>query len=807
MGRLTYKGSTALNLRGGFLSFLKGFYRATALLLAVVLFVCISAADVSAEITGDEAFNNMQWDIVFEDNIQSAHGVIQSICCTDYYIITIENTTEDPNQPDTVSAYYKLDHDEYGNDVEQYSLAKRVNDFDWEHGNGMTYNPRTNEIYVAPYTALRPENAGCIFVMDPNTLSYKNTIKIADGYNILGIEYLEDSDEYMIITNDSGGYSIKRLDANFQIIDDFGPTSTSPGVNYQDFCVDGDYLLISPLTFGMGIGEYVNIFSISRRGIIQSAFFNPGDQGAQHYEPESICEPEPGVFLMPVTATGYDGSMYVYFYRTVLPYYFTVDVTSQTVDTATLSDSVNEKLPYNADTMKTELTAKARAGGNVKTDAAAGTDESQKAAVATDTNGNKKTADAAGADGNTKTAATAANDGNKKTAAATANDGNVKSAAAGTSTNENAASKGSIGNDRLNKNALTASDDKYNVSALAAVMEDTGGSVTEGSAKVLRGTGYAVNYTPKEGYETSSVFVDGEEIDLEEYPDRYVIENIQENHTVDVTFAVKPTPIPTPTPTEKPQEITKPSQAEGAGIDESSNSTPGENADSSETDSKKGESSGKSSGGFLAGLGSIFSAIGGLVKGALSAVGGFFKGIGSLIMRGLRAIGSFFAGIPKLFSKPVTKGGKTVGSVVFKVLLAVLALLFVALGISVVHVQQVRKKKAEELKRKRERVRRQLEAEIEAIDLDSIPVPQPTWQKPDAKKTDSRMTETGKQRRKKQEIGKQETRKQETRKQETGKKETRKQETRKQETGKKETRKQETRKQETGKKNKNPEQK
>ena len=722
MGRLAHKGSTALNLRGGFLSFLKGFYRATALLLAVVLFVCISAADVSAEITGDDAFNNMQWDIVFEDNIQSAHGVIQSICCTDYYIITIENTSEDPNQPDTVSAYYKLAYDENGNDVEQYSLAKRVNDFDWEHGNGMTYNPRTNEIYVALYTALRPENAGCIFVMDPDTLSFKNSIKIADGYNILGIEYLEDSDEYMIITNDSGGYSIKRLDANFQVIDDFGPTSTSPGVNYQDFCVDGDYLLISPLTFGMGIGEYVNIFSISRRGMIQSAYFNPGDQGAQHYEPESICEPEPGVFLMPVTATGYDGSMYVYFYQTVLPYYFTVEVTSQTVDTATLSDSGNEKLPYNADTMKTELSGAVRSGGNVKTAATAAADGKVKSAAAADT------------DGSTKTAATAPTDGK------------AKSAATGASTNTNAAAKGSIGNDRLNRNGLTASDDKYNVSALAAVMEDTGGSVTEGSAQVLRGTGYAVNYTPKEGYETSSVFVDGEEIDLEEYPDRYVIENIQENHTVDVTFAVKPTPIPTPT--EKPQEITKPSQAESTGTGESGDGTSGENADASGKDSKKGESDGASSGGFLAGLGSMFSAIGGLIKGALSAVGGFFKGIGSLIVRGLRAIGSFFAGIPKFFSKPATKSGKTVGNVFIKVLLAILGVLLIALGISFVHVQQVRKKKAEESKRKRERVRRQLEAEIEAIDLDSIPVPPPTWQKPDAKKPNTKKQETGKKRQK-----------------------------------------------------------
>ena len=724
MGRLAYKGSTALNLRGGFLSFSKGLYRATALLLAVVLFVCISAVSVSAEITGDDAFNNMQWEVVFDDSIQSAHGVIQSICCTDYYIITIENTSEDPNQPDTVSAFYKLDHDEYGNDVEQYSLAKRVTDFDWEHGNGMTYNPRTHEIYVALYTALRPENAGCIFVMDPDTLSFKNSIKIADGYNILGIEYLVDSDEYMIITNDSGGYSIKRLDANFQIIDDFGPTNTSPGVNYQDFCVDGDYLLISPLTFGMGIGEYVNIFSISRRGIIQSAYFNPGDQGAQYYEPESICETEPGVFLMPVTATGYDGSMHVYFYQTALPYYFTVEVTSQTLDSEALSDSGNENSAFTSNTMKADVPETAKSGGNVKTAAVVSTDGNKKAAADAGTDGNKKTATAAGPDGNKKTAA-----------AATANDGKAKSAAKA-STNAKTADQSGIGNDRLNISGQTASDDKYNANALAAVMKDTGGSVTEGSAQVLRGTGYAINYTPNEGYETASVFVDGEEIDLEEYPDRYVIENIQENHTVDVTFAVKPTPIPTPS--EKPQEITKPSQAEGTGTNESGEGSSGENADASGTDSKKGESSEKSSGGFIAGLGGIFSAIGGLVKGALSAVGSLFKGIGSLIIRCFRAIGSFFAGIPKFFSKPATKSGKSVGSVLIRVLLVIFVLLIILLGITVIRVQKVRKKKAEESKRKRDRVLRQLEAEIDAIDINSIPVPPPEWTKQTAKKTRKR---------------------------------------------------------------------
>ncbi len=681
MDRLTYKGSTALDLRGGFLSFSKGFYRATALLLAVVLFVCISAVDVRAEITGDDAFNNMQWEVVFDDSIQSAHGVIQSICCTDYYIITIENTTEDPNQPDTVSAYYKYPYDEYGNAVEQYALAKRVQDFDWEHGNGMTYNPRTGEIYVALYTSLRPENAGCIFVMDPDTLSFKNSIKIADGYNILGIEYLEESDEYMIITNDSGGYSIKRLDSNFQVIDDFGPTSTSPGVNYQDFCVDGDYLLISPLTFGMGIGEYVNIFSISRRGIIQSAYFNPGDLGAQHYEPESICELEPGVFLMPVTATGYDGSMHVYFYRTVMPYYFTVEVTTQTVDAESMSDPENEDLPYNGETMKADLAKTSAASDGKKTDLT----KASAVSGGTVTTEVVKPADALAGKEKTNQAKTPS----------------VKSGLAGS--------------------------DEYEASALAAIMEDTGGSVTEGSAQVLRGTGYAVNYIPNEGYETASVFVDGEEIDLAEYPDRYVIENIQENHTVDVTFAVKPTPVPTPT--EEPQEITKPAQASGSDASENGDGS-GEHTDASGTDSEKEESSKKAGGGFLAGLGSVFSSIGQLIKGAFAAVGGLFAGIGGLIMRGLRAVGAFFAGIPKFFAKPVAKGGKSVGSVVVKILLVILLLLLASLGLTAVHVQRVRKKKAEESKRRRARVRRQLEEEIEAIDIDSIPVPPPpAWQK------------------------------------------------------------------------------
>ncbi|MBP3879248.1 MAG: hypothetical protein J6D46_02930, partial [Lachnospiraceae bacterium] len=413
----------------------------------------------------------------------------------------------------------------------------------------------------------------------------------------------------------------------------------------------------------------------------QSAYFNPGDLGAQHYEPESICELEPGVFLMPVTATGYDGSMHVYFYRTVMPYYFTIEVTTQTVDAESMSDPENEDLPYNGETMKADLAKTSAASDGKRTDLT----KASAVSGGTVTTEVVKPADALA--------------GKEKADQAKA--ASVKSGLAGS--------------------------DEYEASARAAVMEDTGGSVTEGSAQVLRGTGYAVNYIPNEGYETASVFVDGEEIDLAEYPDRYVIENIQENHTVDVTFAVKPTPVPTPT--EEPQEITKPDQASGGDASENGDISD-EHTDASGTDAEKEESSKKASGGFIAGIGGVFSSIGQLIKGAFAVVGGLFAGIGSLIMRGLRAVGAFFAGIPKFFSKPVAKGGKSVGSVVIKILLVVLLLLLASLGLTAVHVQRVRKKKAEESKRRRARVRRQLEEEIEAIDIDSIPVPPPTWQKP-----------------------------------------------------------------------------
>lgn len=290
-----------------------------------VLFLFMLAGSVShAEVTGDEAFEGLNWELKFEDQVT---GDVQSICATENYIITIDNVSDSPSDSDIVSAYYKNDVDENGNPVERYSLAKRVADTCWEHGNGMTYNPNTHEIYVALYTNTIPENKGCIYVMDPDTLAYKRTIKVSDDYNLLGIGYKEDTNQYVIQTNAEGRYSLKILDENFQLVEDLGEYEESgKGYNFQDLAVTGDYILNFPLTLNLGIGDYLHVYSISRKALIAAPQIDFHLENVRVDEPESLCETEPGVFLTAVNVEGADGVKKIRFYQMELPYYHYVNV-------------------------------------------------------------------------------------------------------------------------------------------------------------------------------------------------------------------------------------------------------------------------------------------------------------------------------------------------------------------------------------------------------------------------------------------------------------------------------------------------
>ena len=178
----------------------------TGLLLSV-----LCPFTVQAQIASPQAFQNLSWKMVKEEPIETEHGVVQSICATDDYIVCLENVLDGSGQPDIVKAYYRNDKDKNGNPVKQYSLAMQVQETDYEHANGMAYNPNTNEIAVSLYTSYQKENRGCLFIMDADTLKFKRKVKVTDSYNILGIGYDSANDRYVIQTNADGGYQFKIL--------------------------------------------------------------------------------------------------------------------------------------------------------------------------------------------------------------------------------------------------------------------------------------------------------------------------------------------------------------------------------------------------------------------------------------------------------------------------------------------------------------------------------------------------------------------------------------------------------------------
>ncbi len=294
----------------------------------LILLILILPIESYAEIAGDEAFEGMSWELVHEEELHG--GVVQSMCVTDNYIICIENVADDANTLDIVSAYYRYDKDADGRPVEQYSLANRVQDREWEHGNGMTYNSRTNEIYVALYTNLIEENRGSLYVMDPDTLTYKRTVKISDDYNILGIDYIYEKDQYVILTNVDGGYSFKILDRNFQVIEDLGEYENSTvGYNFQDCIVAEDYILTFPLTLNMGIGDYLSIYSIERKSLVKEIQLNFGLDAGTEDEPEAMCEIGPGEFLAAVNIYSGNDNHVLQIYKTTIPYYYHVSLESE----------------------------------------------------------------------------------------------------------------------------------------------------------------------------------------------------------------------------------------------------------------------------------------------------------------------------------------------------------------------------------------------------------------------------------------------------------------------------------------------
>ena len=172
----------------------------TALLSLLILIISIfETATVNAGIKEADVFLDSNWTYAGESTPFADGGWLQAICDTENYIIGVENASNTNSDPDTLVAFYKNDYDENGNPVQQFSYAKHVTQMDYEHCNGMTYDPVDKRILIAGGKALNKENTGCIFIVDSETLGYIEKVKIAEKGRVSAVDYWEKNDQFVFL--------------------------------------------------------------------------------------------------------------------------------------------------------------------------------------------------------------------------------------------------------------------------------------------------------------------------------------------------------------------------------------------------------------------------------------------------------------------------------------------------------------------------------------------------------------------------------------------------------------------------------
>ncbi len=361
--------------------------------MAFILLCVFGNTTVFAAIKESDVFLDANWSYVGATSVFQADGWLQALCATEDYLICMENASNTSSAPDTLIAFYKNNYDENGNPVEQFSYAKHITEMDYEHGNGMTYDPVRNEVVIAGGKALQPENTGCIFIVDADTLQFKRKVHVTDEGRVAAIDYWKDTGQYiLLIGSDDNVFKFVITDTDFQVLDTIESVDTSAGNTFQDFCISGDYIISIPFMKRTGLADTLQVYSIPEKRLAGTYSLQLEDEDI-YVEPESICEIEPGRLLI--------GS--------------TLKDTSQIAFYTTRVES-----------------------------------------------------------------------------------------------------------------------------AFSVTTQVEHGTVTDSQRVVDQGTDFTVKYTPDENYELSSVTVDGEEVDITEYPNEYVFPNLQENHRIHIRFTEIP---------------------------------------------------------------------------------------------------------------------------------------------------------------------------------------------------------------------------------------------------------------------------
>lgn len=320
----------------------QGMYKVIVALFCVIVLFNIWMEPVHATIKSPDDFEDANWELLTSIELESNPPIWgQGSCNTENYIVLALNTNDADASPDTIMALYKNPYDENGKPVEQYSIAKQVTERDYEHANGMAYNPNTKEIAITGYVSKDPNNKASVFIIDSETLEYKRTVKLENpGSDLLGIDYMPEKNQYMIQASGDGKNIFFVTDGEFNYsytLDESLPSNTI-GCNFQDFCVSGDYIITTPLMMGISEQQYLEIFSIS-----QNRFYNRYKLNlpleATFIEPESICELSPGRIMVMVPS---DNPRRINLFATTLPAVCTV---TTTVENGTILPS-NTSIDY-----------------------------------------------------------------------------------------------------------------------------------------------------------------------------------------------------------------------------------------------------------------------------------------------------------------------------------------------------------------------------------------------------------------------------------------------------------------------------
>lgn len=498
---------------------------------------------VQAGIKEADVFLNSNWSYAGKSTPFEDGGWLQAICDTEDYIIGVENASNTSADPDTLVAFYKNDYDENGNPVQKYSYAKHVTERDYEHCNGMTYDPVNKRILIAGGKPLKKENKGCIFVVDSESLKFKEKVKITDKGRVSAVDYWEKTNQFVfLIGTTQTTFKFVVTDLDFNVVDEFDGLDSSAGNTFQDFCISGDYAVCIPFMKRTKKEDTLQVYSLTEQRLAGTYGLELEEEGT-YVEPESICEIGPGELLI--------GSMQkdpnqVTFYTTKVAAAFSVrtDVENGTVTESqqVLDEGTDFTVDYepeeNYELREIRVDGKRQnileypteyTFTNLQEDHEISIlyTEIPRFPVVLDSQGGKITGDTDSVRRDQEVTLTLEPEEHYELDWLMIN-GEVVDMAEGALT-------------------YTVEDCQEPVKAYAYFKEKPifrmkaevlGGSMQVDSKTVYRDDNYTVNYQPWEDYELAHLYIDGEEItDLtEEQKESYTFENVQESHSIRVEY-------------------------------------------------------------------------------------------------------------------------------------------------------------------------------------------------------------------------------------------------------------------------------